>query len=187
MEKKVVILNGSPRPGGNTATLADKVGEAARAAGAHVDEFTLQSMDISPCDACDACQDSGGGCVVNDEMQLIYPKLVQADVIVIASPIYWFSLSAQTKLCIDRWYALEGPDGNELAGKDFGLVLTYGDSDPFNSGAVNAIRSVQDILSYIGANLIGMVYGSTPDLGDAAKQPELLESAYKLGEKMVRN
>ena len=185
MEKKVVILQGSPRQRGNTATLADQVSAGARANGALVDEFNLHSMNINPCDSCDTCKDSGGGCVVNDDMQLIYPKLLGADAIVIASPVYWFHLSAQTKICIDRWYALEGPEGYKLAGKDFGLVLTYGDDDPFNSGAVNAIRSVQDMLAYIDANLVGMVYGSTPDLGDAAKQPDLLEKAYKLGEKLA--
>ena len=75
MEKKLVILRGSPRPHGNTNTLADRVRYGARASGASVDEFDLHAMNISPCDNCDACQDSGGGCVVNDDMQQIYPKL----------------------------------------------------------------------------------------------------------------
>ena len=103
----------------------------------------------------------------------------------IPSPVYWFHLSAQTKLCIDRWYALGASDYDEMAGKDFGLVMTYADSDPFDSGAVNALRSVQDMTAYLKANLVGMVYGSTPDLGDASKQPELLEKAYELGEKLA--
>ena len=185
MEKKVVILQGSPRHAATPPRWRTRSAPEQRSNGALVDEFNLHSMNINPCNSCDTCKDSGGGCVVNDDMQLIYPKLLGADAIVIASPVYWFHLGAQTKICIDRWYALEGPEGYKLAGKDFGLVLTYGDDDPFNSGAVNAIRSVQDMLAYIDANLVGMIYGSTPDLGDAAKQPDLLEKAYKLGEKLA--
>ena len=83
-------------------------------------------------------------------MRRLYPKLMAADAIVIASPIYWFTVSAQTKLFMDRWYALGGADGYALAGKKFGVVLAYADADPFSSGAVNALRTFQDAFSYAG-------------------------------------
>ena len=66
----------------------------------------------------------------------------------IASPIYWFTISAQTKLFIDRWYALESSQGSVLKGKQFGILLTYGDDDPYTSGAINAIRTFQDMFRY---------------------------------------
>ena len=117
-------------------------------------------------------------------MQMLYPKLRAADAIVVASPIYWFTLSAQAKLCIDRWYALEGPDGSALAGKQFGLVLTYGDVDPYTSGAINAIRTFQDMCRYIKADLAGIVYGTASDPGEIQSQPKLLERAYQLGQRL---
>lgn len=184
MVKTILIFKGSPREHGNSSCLAEKAAEGARAAGAEVESFILHRMDIRPCDACDTCQETGI-CVLKDDMQSLYPKLRKAEAIIIASPIYWFTMSAQTKLFIDRWYALESPQGNALKGKQFGILLTYGDSDPYNSGAVNAIRTFQDMLRYIGGNLNGIVYGTAMDEGDVQKQPGLLDRAYQLGEKLA--
>lgn len=183
--KYILVLKGSPREKGNSSLLADQVADGARAAGAEVESFHLHSMDIRPCDACDACQGSDADCIIEDDMQILYPKLRSADAIVVASPIYWFTMSAQTKLCIDRWYALEDPQGNALAGKQIGIVLTYGDTDPFTSGAVNAIRTFQDMFRYVKANLVGIVYGTALNVGDVQKQAGLLERAYKLGQKLA--
>jgi multimeric flavodoxin WrbA len=103
-------------------------------------------------------------------MKLLYPKIKAADVIVIASPIYWFTISAQTKLFMDRWYALGGDDGYDLAGKKFAIVLAYADADPFTSGAVNALRTFQDAFNYIGAEVVGTVYGSAWKAGEIKKE-----------------
>jgi multimeric flavodoxin WrbA len=183
MAKQVLVFKGSPRENGNSSTLADRAVEGAKTAGASVEVFSLHRMDIRPCDACDTCQETGV-CVLKDDMQTLYPKLTQADAIIIASPVYWFTMNAQTKLFIDRWYGLESPSGNFLEGKQFGIILTYGDTDPYSSGAINAIRTFQDMFRYIGANIHGMVYGTAMDVGDVQKQPELMERAYKLGEKL---
>jgi multimeric flavodoxin WrbA len=183
MVKSIMVLKGSPRENGNSSALADQTAEGAKAAGARVESFSLHRMDIRPCDACDTCQETGV-CVLKDDMQMLYPKLAEADAIVIASPIYWFTLSAQTKLFIDRWYALESSQGNALKGKQFGILLTYGDTDPYSSGAINAIRTFQDMVRYIGANIAGIVYGTAMDVGDVQKQPELMQRAYQLGQKL---
>lgn len=183
MGKHVLIFKGSPRVKGNSSLLAGKTAEGAQAAGADVETFSLHTMDIRPCDACDTCQETGV-CVLKDDMQMLYPKLREAEAIVIASPVYWFTMSAQTKLFIDRWYALESSQGNALKGKQFGIILTYGDTDPYSSGAINAIRSFQDMFHYLGADIAGMVYGTAMNEGDVLHQPELLERAYQLGEKL---
>ncbi len=185
MSKNIVILKGSPRVNGNSSVLADQVAAGARAAGAEVEVFYLHAMDIRPCDGCDTCRETDGICVIKDDMQILYPKLEMADGIVVASPVYWYTISAQTKLCIDRWYAFEGSDSGGLKGKRFGLVMAYGDSDPYNSGAVNAFHTFHDILQYLHGELVGMVYGSASDPGDVQKQPELLQHAYQLGEKIA--
>lgn len=183
--RHVLILKGSPRKQGNSSLLAEQVAAGAREAGAAVEVFDLHDMAIRPCDACDFCQGTGV-CVLDDDMQRLYPRLRQADAIVLASPIYWFTLSAQMKACIDRWYALEGGSEHALAGKEIGVVLAYGDSDPFTSGAINAIRTLQDIFRYERATIVDYVYGSASGPGEIARRPELLARAYALGQRLGR-
>ncbi len=184
--KKVLIFMGSPRKEGNSTILAKQVAAGAEAAGAEVESFFLHGMDIKACDACDACRDkTETDCILDDDMKGLFPKLRKTDVIVIASPIYWFTVCAQTKVFMDRWYALGGPEGHAFAGKRFGIVLTYADADPFSSGAVNALRTFQDALSYVKASIVGMVYGSAWEAGEIKKNKKLMEEAYELGKQLA--
>jgi multimeric flavodoxin WrbA len=185
---RILILKGSPREHGNSSILADQTALGARESGAVVECVDLFKMNIKPCDACDFCQKTGEGeCSLDDDMQLLYPKLRETDAIVLASPIYWFTMSAQLKLCMDRWYALVNSDGCELKGKRFGVLLTYGDTDPYASGAINAIRTIQDACRYIKAEIAGIVYGSATDAGDIQEQPEIMKQAYQLGQKLGKS
>jgi multimeric flavodoxin WrbA len=184
--KKILIFMGSPRREGNSTLLARQVEAGAKDAGADVESFFLHDMEVKACDACDICRGkTETDCILDDDMRDILPKLRQADGIVIASPIYWFTVSAQTKLFMDRWYALGGPEGYALKGKKFGIVLTYADTDPFTSGAVNALRTFQDALKFIEATLVGMVYGSAWEAGEIKKNKDLMEKAFELGKKMA--
>ena len=184
--KKILIFMGSPRKEGNSAILARQVATGAKEAGADVESFFLHGMDIKPCDGCEACRGkTETDCILDDDLQEILPKLRRADAIVIASPIYWFTVSAQTKMFMDRWYSLGGPKGYALRGKRFGIVLTYADSDPFNSGAVNALRTFQDALNFIEAKIVGMVYGSAWEAGKIRENREVMAKAYELGKKMA--
>ena len=101
--KKVLVVMGSPRREGNSATLAQNIIAGVKSAGATVDTYYLHGMDIKPCDACEACRtNNSGDCIIEDDMQELYLKLREADALVIASPIYYFTMSAQTKLFLDR-------------------------------------------------------------------------------------
>jgi multimeric flavodoxin WrbA len=187
---KLIIVKGSPREFGNSAILAERVAAGAREAGAEVESFYLHGMDIHPCDACESCQGEGEmDCVVDDDMQTLYPKLRKADALVYASPVYWFTVSAQLKLFMDRCYGLAGdtgePEEHALAGKRIGVVLTYGGDDPFDSGAINAIRTFQDTFDYIPAEIVGVVYGSAEEAGEIQKNREVMEKAYELGKKLA--
>jgi len=187
---KIVIVKGSPREKGNSATLAAQVAAGAEAAGAQVESFYLHGMDIQACDACDMCQSVADlDCIVEDDMQLLYPKLREADAVVYASPIYWFTVSAQLKLFMDRCYGMgnetDKPEDHVLAGKRIGVVLTYGGDDPFDSGAINAIRTFQDTFNYIPAEIVGMVYAYAPSAGGLEKNRELMDKAYELGQKLA--
>ena len=186
MGREVMIAVGSPRKRGNSSTLAAQVAAGAKAGGAQVETFYLHGMNIKPCTACGGCRKKTHvDCVIKDDMQILYPKLRSADVIVIASPIYWFTFSAQTKLFMDRWYGLGSDEGYALAGKKFALLLSYADADPFLSGAVNALRTFQDALQFIEAKLVGMVYGSASKAGEIRKNKTLMNEAYELGRKIA--
>ncbi len=184
-QKKVLVLQGSPRKKGNSAILAGEIAKGSEAAGASVEVLYINGMRIKPCQACWGCQKEGSkGCVIDDDMQTIYPKLRDADVWVIASPVHWFNMSTQTKLWLDRCFAL-AQYGIDPSKKKIGIAMAYGDTDPFTSGCINAIRSFQDSFRYIGADLVGMVYGSALNAGDIGQKTDLLNEAQGLGKKLV--
>jgi len=184
--KKVVILLGSPRKEGNSTILAGEIAAGAQAAGAEVKSFYLHGMKIAPCSACEACHRPGAkGCVQADDMQQIYPALLAADAVVYACPIYWFNVSAQLKLAMDRSYALVGEKGYRLAGKKIGLAFSYGGEDPFDSGCTNAIRAFQDAFRFVGAEIVGMVYASASAPGDVRTNKKVMDEAADLGRKLV--
>ncbi len=184
--KNAVIVLGSPRKNGNSATLARETAEGIRTAGSECESFFIHKMNIKPCDGCDSCRKNiEDPCIIDDDMQIIYPKLRQADVLVIASPVYFATVSAQTKLFMDRCYALGGPVDSALKGKRIGTILTYEDPDPFVSGAVNALRTFQDVYNYVGATIIGNVYGSALEPGEIKKNRDVMKRAFELGKKLV--
>jgi multimeric flavodoxin WrbA len=185
MGKSVLIVKASPRINGNSASLAEQVLVGAKGAGAEVEAINIAEMDIRPCDACDVCRENFAGCIVEDDMQALYPKLIEADVIVLAFPIYFFTINAQMKLFLDRWYALENEQGYLIRDKQLALVFVYGDTDLYTSGGINAIHTFEALSRYIGIEIAGIVHGTAEKQGDVEKQPELMAAAFKLGEKIA--
>lgn len=191
--RRVLVAMGSPRKEGNSTILAQRAADGATAAGADVELFKLHDMDIKPCDGCDACQQKKSqGCHIKDDMQVLYPKLRQSDTWIIASPIYWFTFNAQTKLFMDRWYGLgakphDEPEGVAWRDRRIGVILTYGDSDPVKAGAINAIRTFQDAFRYAGVRTLRMLYGSATDAGEIRGNEKLMDEAYRMGEALGRS
>jgi multimeric flavodoxin WrbA len=186
--KKVLILLGSPRRSGNSAMLAQKIGSGAASSGAKVETIFIHDMKIAPCKSCYACQKpKTKGCSITDDMQDLYPKLLDADAWVIASPVYWFNMSAQTKLWMDRCFALPAYGKDPFIGKKIAVAMAYGDVDPVASGCVNALRTFQDAYAYVGAKIVGVVYGSAMKAGEIENQAMLLETAEAVGRKLVED
>ncbi|MCX6567962.1 MAG: flavodoxin family protein [Candidatus Aminicenantes bacterium] len=182
---KLLVLASSPRPKGNSTILALEAARGARDAGAEVKTFRLAKMEIGPCLACDGCRKpQAAGCVQKDDMKTLYAELRASDAVLIASPVYWFTMSAQVKLFMDRLYAFGAESYQPLKGKRVGIILTYGDADPFVSGAVNALRSFQDAFAYVGAPIEGMVYGSADKPGEVRANKILMKDSYALGQKL---
>jgi multimeric flavodoxin WrbA len=186
MAKKVLVILGSPRRKGNSAILADQIAKGAKSAKVKIETIYLQEKNIAPCKSCYACQKKGSkGCSIQDDMQDLYPKLIEADAWVIASPVYWFTMSAQTKIFMDRWFAMPAYQSDCFKGKQIAIAMTYGGEDPFDSGCVNALRTFQDAFGYVEACLVGMVYGSAMDAGQIKSNEKLMLEAFDLGKKLV--
>jgi multimeric flavodoxin WrbA len=184
--KQVLVILGSPRRTGNSSTLAARISRGAKSAGAEVETVFLQDLEISPCRGCDTCQKHDSkGCATEDDMQEIYPKLIKAAAWVIASPVYWFTMSAQTKIFMDRCYALPAYAKNPFAGKRIAIAMSYGDADPVRSGCVNALRTFQDAYSYTRSKIVGMVYGSAMKAGEIENNETLMREAEELGKRLV--
>ncbi len=184
--KKALVLLGSPRRKGNSAILAEAIAGGAKAAGAALETVFLHPLSIASCRACYACQKpKSKGCAIDDDMQPIYRKMLEADAWVIASPVYWFTMSAQTKLWMDRCLAFGAYAKDPFEGKRIALAMSYGAEDPFDSGCVNALRTFQDAYRYVGAEIVGMVYGSAMEPGDIRANKALVKEAKELGKKLV--
>jgi len=184
--KKVLVLLGSPRKKGNSAILAERIAKGAKSVCANVETLFIHGMKIAPCNSCYACQKPNSkGCSINDDMQIVYKKLMASDAWIIASPVYWFTVSAQTKLWMDRSFALLPRAEEAFIGKRIAIAMSYGDSEPFKSGCVNALRTFQDAYGYVQACIVGMVYGSAMDAGEIKNNKALMKESEELGKRLV--
>lgn len=185
--KKVLVVLGSPRKQGNSAILAGKIVEGAEKAGCEVETIYLHGLSIAPCSACEGChKPDSNGCVIPDDMREIYPKLDAADAIVLVSPIYWFTVTAQLKTFLDRCYATFDMQtySSAFTHKKLAFAFTYGDPDPLSSGVVNAARFLTDGMKFSNAEIVGTVHASAHNVGDINKNEAALEKAFNLGSKL---
>ena len=180
----VLLLEASPRRKGSTAALAKALVEGLGGA-AKVKEVFLHDLHIRPCSACNSCRTRAGiYCAFDDDMQPLYPEFIRADLVVMATPVYWWSISAQLKLFIDRLYGLNGEKHPErFRGKRLAVLMAHGDEKPC-SGAKGALRMFEEIAQYTGMNLVGeMEYSSGSR--EAADAPQALAEARTLGARLA--
>ena len=147
---KILVVTGSPRKGGNTEIMAQAFTEAAMQNGHTVTVKKLSELKVNPCIDCEYCFTHDGVCVQKDDMNDILKELDQADLLVLASPIYWFDVSAQTKCFIDRMYAF-AKKGFHLQG--VAMLLNSGDDGVYSA----AEAQIKDICAYLKGQLKGIV------------------------------
>lgn len=183
MGKKILVLNGSPRKGGNTELLVDAFIEGAQQAGHTVDKCNVGRMDIHPCIGC-----LGGGknpdspCTQKDEMDTVYPLYKAADILVLASPMYYWGITAQLKAAIDRLFAVVEQTGGVSPMGCLMLMAAEGDSDS-NNAPVKAYY--ESLLGHLGWQDLGQLYaGGVYRIGDIKGKPAL-EQARALGAGLV--
>lgn len=191
MKMKVLGIYGSPRKGGNSDQLLDKALEGARAAGAETKAVYARDLKMSGCLECGGC-DKTGKCVVKDDMQSVYPLLEEADIIFLASPIFFYSITAQAKALIDRSQALwskrmlgKTPEERKSYDSGRGYLIAVGATRGKNlfEGSQLTAQYFFDALdmSYDG----GIFFRSLEKKTAAKKTPETLQEAYNMGRKAV--
>jgi multimeric flavodoxin WrbA len=188
---KVLGIFGSPRRGGNTEILLEQVLKGAEKEGAKAERLHLIDYTITPCKECHGC-DNTGNCVVLDDMQKIYPKLLEADAVILASPIFFYGVTAWAKALIDRsqalWsrkYLLIDPSLGKEGRKRKGFFVSVGATkgQKVFEGAILTAKYFFDVLNaeYVGE----LVFRGVEAKGDILKHPEALQQAFEIGRKLV--
>lgn len=176
MSKQVLILSSSPRKGGNSDTLCDQFMKGAEESGNRVEKIRLADLKIDYCSACYACK-TKGHCVKQDDMEQVIEKMRAAEVIVLATPVYFYSMCAQMKTVIDR--TLGGAQKSGLENKKFYLIATAADGKSAMERTIDGLRGYLECLP--GAREMGVIYGAGAwQLGDIQNNPAMKE-AYQMG------
>ena len=176
MNKKVLILSSSPRKGGNSETLAAAFAKGAQEAGNRVETVYLREKQVSFCKGCFACQKLGH-CIIQDDAVEIAAKMHDADVLVFATPVYYYCVSGQLKTMLDRANPLF--DSDYAFTKAYLLATAAEDGEETVEGTVKAVQGWVDCFER--CKLAGTVFaGGVNDVGDIAGHPAL-EKAYQMG------
>lgn len=166
----ILVLNGSPRPHGNTRNMVDAFRAGAEESGHRVDVVDVCHKKIGGCLACEYCHSKGkGACVQRDDMQEVYGLLCQAEMLVLASPIYYHGLSGQLKCAIDRLYAAAYPQKPARL-KKVAMILSSGDGAMYD-GAMFSYRG--DFLDFLGLEDMGVFTAHGDENGSPKKITEL--------------
>lgn len=186
---KILGIMGSPRIKGNTDVLLDQALEGARSQGAEVEKIIIDKLNIAPCREYYGCA-RDGNCVIRDDMDEVYPKLLSADGVIIASPMFFYGLSAQVKALIDRCQALwarkhilkQNLSGSGRKGAFIAVGATKG-KNLFNG----SILTVKYFFEAIGVEYSDelLVYG-VDRKGEIREHPTALADAFELGRKLAQ-
>lgn len=169
---KIAILNGSPKIG-NTAAMISAFAEGAKEAGHEVEILHVGKMKINGCLACEYCHGKGEGkCVQKDDMEKVMPAYKEADMIVYASPIYYFGMSAQLSAAIQRVYAI----GKPAKAKKAALLLSSASPAPYSG----AIATYKDMVAFMGLEDAGIITAAGEENGSEAKLDEIRAFAKSL-------
>jgi len=189
---KVLGLFGSPRRGGNTDILLEEALKGAEREGAEIDRIYLSELEITPCTECHGC-DETGSCVILDDMQKVYPKLLEADIIILASPIFFYGVTAWAKALIDRsqalWakrYLVKDPSMEKGGKRRKGFFISVGATkgQKVFEGAILTAKYFFDALNtaYGGE----LVYRGVDGKGEILKHPEALQQAFEAGRRLAQ-
>lgn len=176
--KKVLILSGSPRKGGNSDILCDEFAKGALKNGNEVEKIFVSEKKIAPCKGCYFCRNHGGRCAFNDDMGEILQKIIDCDTLVLSSPVYFYSISAQLKTVIDRTVAR----WREIANKELYYIMTSAENDEDTMDrTIACFRGFAKCID--GYEEKGILYGrGVYEKGAVRNSPDLMRIAFEMGE-----
>lgn len=175
-KQRIVVITGSPHRAGTSALLADKFIEGAQQNGHHVFRFNAAFEDIHPCRACNACK-RNGPCILNDAIeQKLMPELLQADIIVLVTPLYYYGMSTQLKTVVDRFYS----HVRSFDGKKSMLLTTAYNSAGWTFEAL--VEHYQTLAKYMKWQDLGMVLGYGCGSRYSIERSDFPNQALKLGQ-----
>lgn len=173
--KKVLILSGSPRKGGNSDLLCDMFMKGALEAGHEVEKIRVQEKKVGYCLGCYACEKTGV-CAIKDDMAEIMEKIIACDVLVLASPVYFYSIDAQLKTVIDRTVCR----WTEVVNKEMYYIMTAADEERESMDTTLAcFRGYAECVE--GAKEMGVIYGSGVHGKGEIEGTKVMEEAYEMG------
>ena len=187
MGMKVLGFVGSPRSGGNTATLVAQALAGAKSAGAETELIHVPSLSISGCKGCKYCK-THDTCRMEDDMQSVYAKIREGDCLIFGTPVYFGQMTGQMKLFIDRIYALIDADYNPRVspGKKAAVIITQGDDDAGAfTGITDTFTFAMSFLSIPVSEPVIVTGLDAPD--DVQKNHSAMDKAFHLGENLVSN
>lgn len=173
---KIVILQGSPNRKGSTSILADYFTKGAEEAGHTVERMELQKLDLNPCIGCLSCG-YDGPCVQKDDVELVKRAILEADMVVFATPLYYFGMSAQLKMVVDRFCAYN----EKLHAKHMksALLTVAWNADDWTFEALEA--HYKTLVRYCGFEDQGMILGKGCGSPSMTKSSSYVQTAYELG------
>ncbi len=185
MAKRILAVVGSPRKNGNTHILVSKIAEGAASAGAAVDELLLGGLSIEECDGCHACW-KGRQCSKNDDMRQTYERIIQSDVVIFGTPVYWYGPTALMKAFIDRFVYFNCPE-NRRKIKDLAAAIAIPFEDESIETAQGTVEFFQKSLAYLQIMLVGqIVVPGVGEKGAIRHKPERLQEAHTLGRMLAQ-
>jgi multimeric flavodoxin WrbA len=183
--KKILGVVGSPRRNGNTHILVSTVLEGAKKEGAATEILLLSDLTISECDGCHLCWE-GKDCSKNDDMNSIYPKIMEADAIVFGTPVFWYGPTALMKAFVDRFvYFNCAANREKIRGKSGVIAVPFEEESPETSALVVAF--FERSLAYLEMKLVGKILvGGVGRKGEILEKTDSLEEAFELGKALAK-
>jgi multimeric flavodoxin WrbA len=182
---KVLGVIGSPRKHGNTHILVSQLLDGAMADGADVSTVFLGDLRIKECDGCHVCWD-GNPCCKDDDMPELYERIIESDVIVLGTPVYWYGPTALMKGFVDRLVYFNCPENRaKIRGKSAVIVVPFEDESYETSRPLE--KFFEKSLAYLEIKFAGkLIVPGVSAKGDVTKKPEKLQESFKLGQRLVR-
>ena len=187
---KITAIFGSPRKKKNSETISEAFLEKAEMGGAAVERYRLNDLKFRGCQGCYACKDKADECVLKDELKPVLDSIMKSDVVLIATPIYFFEVTAQLKTMVDRWFSYLKPDYRSNPepcrippGKEMVFVVTQGGGEGMFMDVIQKYDSILRFMGFKPMHLIRVC--NMDDINTDSRKEELLETAKQTAKNVL--